>query len=307
MSQIVIGIRFQKFGKIYHFRAEEEQDVRNGDYVVVDTSRGRQLGEVVQKVSEDQVEKNGYLKPITRVATPRDLVLRQVWEYKEKEALETCRTKVKEMNIKGVKIITAEYTFDGKRLTFLYGSEGDESIDLSKLRNAMKDLYRRPQIDFRKIGPRDVAKITGGMGVCGMGERCCSKFLTDFQPISIRMAKTQGVSLAPTEITGMCGRLRCCLHYEYDHYVEARKALPREKKVISTPMGQGKVLSVSPIIQTVMVSLEDGTMKEFTLEELQGDEASPESVAEESQEPPRKRPPRGSKRRPSPRRKSRRR
>jgi cell fate regulator YaaT (PSP1 superfamily) len=297
MSQIVIGIRFQKFGKTYHFRAEEDQDVQRGDYVVVETSRGRQLGEVVQKVPEEKIERKGYLKPITRVATPRDLVLRQVWEYKEKEAVETCRTKVKELEIKGVKIINAEYTFDGKRLTFLYGSDGDESVDLHELRNVLKGLYRRTKIDLRKIGPRDVAKIVGGMGVCGMGERCCSKFLTEFHPISIRMAKTQGVSLAPTEITGMCGRLRCCLHYEYDHYVEARKALPKEKKVISTPLGEGKVVSVSPIVQTILVRLEDGSMKEFTLAELQDKDPEGESLPDPAPKPQRKRPSRRPKRR----------
>jgi cell fate regulator YaaT (PSP1 superfamily) len=269
MTQNIVGIRFQKFGKIYHFSAVESVRAQPGDYVVVETSRGKQLGEVVQTLDDASKKRNGSLKPILRMATPRDLVLRQVWEYKEKEAVETCRSKLKELNIIGVKIIDAEFTFDGKRLTFLYNSEGDENIDLSNLREGLKGLYRRTRIDIRKIGPRDVAKKLGGMGACGMSNRCCSKFLIEFNPISIRMAKAQSVSLAPSEITGMCGRLRCCLAYEYDHYVEARKELPREKKRINTPMGDGKVLSVSPLMRTILIDLGEGGLKEFTLEELQ--------------------------------------
>jgi cell fate regulator YaaT (PSP1 superfamily) len=310
MTENIVGIRFQKFGKIYHFRAGENSDVREGDHVVVETSRGTQLGEVVQTLAEDDVKREGYLKPIERIATPRDLVLRQVWEYKEKEAVEACRSKLKEIEIKGIKIISAEYTFDGKRLTFLYSSEGDESVDLTSLRNELKDLFRRTRIDLRQIGPRDVAKIVGGMGVCGMGVRCCSMFLTEFHPISIRMAKTQSVSLAPTEITGMCGRLRCCLYYEYDHYVEARKELAREKKRITTPLGDGRVINVSPLVKKVLVRLEEGGLKEFTLDELQG--KTPEVEVRQPEPEPLPHPPppprrRSSKRSSSRRRKKRRR
>jgi cell fate regulator YaaT (PSP1 superfamily) len=276
MTQNVVGIRFTKIGKTYHFRAQNITDIRTGDYAVVETSRGQQLGEVVQIVDEQTLDRKGYLKPILRVATPQDLVLRQVWEYKEKEAVETCRSKINELNIQGVKVISSEYTFDGKRLTFMYNVEGDDSVDLSELRSALKKLFRRTRIDLRQIGPRDAAKIIGGMGVCGMGVRCCSMFLTEFEPISIRMAKAQGVSLAPTEITGMCGRLRCCLKYEYGTYVEARKELPREKRRIKTPLGEGKVTSVSPLLKKITVRLEEGVMKEFTLDELQGKTPSTE-------------------------------
>ena len=271
MTNTIVGIRFQQIGKIYHFRADHVEDIRAGDYAVVETSRGQQLGEVVEVLDEGDVKKRSNLKPISRRATPRDLVLRQVWEYKEKEAVEACRSKLKELNIKGVKIVAAEYTFDGKRLTFMYNSEGDESVDLSMLMKEIKNHFRRTRIDMRQIGPRDVAKEIGGMGVCGMGVRCCSLFLTDFQPISIRMAKTQGVSLAPSEITGMCGRLRCCLGYENEAYVEARKSLPREKDHVETPYGEGKVIGVSPLIKSVNVLLEDGNMKEISLAELEGE------------------------------------
>lgn len=272
MTNIIVGIRFQKIGKIYHFSAANSENVRPGDFVVVETSRGKQLGEVVQTFDEAAYKRDGSLKPILRIATPRDLVLRQVWEYKEKEAVETCSSKLKELKINGVKIIDAEYTFDGTRLTFLFSSEGDENVDLSDLRNELKGLYRRTRVDFRQISPRDVAKIIGGMGACGMGNRCCSKFLIEFNPISIRMAKAQSVSLAPSEITGMCGRLRCCLSYEFDHYVEARRELPKERKRITTPMGDGKVVSVSPLLRKILVDLGEAGLKEFTLEELQSQE-----------------------------------
>ena len=271
MSEKIVGIRFQKFSKIYHFRTSDVNTLISGDYAVVETSRGKQLGEIVQILDQPPKGREGSIKPILRVATPRDLVLKQVWHYKEKEALEACRSKLKELKINGVKIIEAEYTFDGKRLTFLYCSEKEDSVDLSQLRKALKELYRRTKLDFRQVGPRDVAKMIGGMGACGMGIRCCSLFLTDFNPISIRMAKTQGVSLAPSEITGMCGRLRCCLFYEYDHYLEARKELPREKRRIQTPMGEGKVVSVSPLVRKILVDLGEAGMKEFSIEELQED------------------------------------
>jgi cell fate regulator YaaT (PSP1 superfamily) len=280
MTNIIVGIRFQKIGKIYHFSAANGENVRPGDFVVVETSRGKQLGEVVQTFDEATYKRDGSLKSILRIATPRDLVLRQVWEYKEKEAVETCSSKLKELKINGVKIIDAEYTFDGKRLMFLFSSEGDENVDLSNLRNELKGLYRRTRVDLRQIGPRDVAKIIGGMGACGMGNRCCSKFLIEFNPISIRMAKAQSVSLAPSEITGMCGRLRCCLSYEFEHYVEARRELPKERKRITTPMGDGKVVSVSPLLRKILVDLGEAGMKEFTLEELQ----SQEEIKDETQD-----------------------
>jgi cell fate regulator YaaT (PSP1 superfamily) len=133
----------------------------------------------------------------------------------------------------------------------------------------MKRLYRQTAIDTRQVGPRDVAKIIGGMGACGLAERCCSMFLTEFSPISIKMAKAQGISLNPQEITGMCGRLRCCLVYEYEQYVEARKTLPKRKKRVITALGEGQVVDLLPLKQAVIVQLADGRRAEFLLHELQ--------------------------------------
>lgn len=148
----------------------------------------------------------------------------------------------------------------------------------------MRHLYPGTHLDLRQIGPRDVAKILGGMGACGLETRCCSKFLTEFSPISIKMAKEQGISLTPSEITGMCGRLRCCLIYEYQLYVEARKALPKRNKRVITPAGEGKVQDVFPIKESITVELESGIIREFDASEVQPAEEL-EALKKKSQEP----------------------
>jgi len=284
MQPFIVGIRFQKVGKIYHFDASSCQDLQVGDFTVVETSRGRQLGEVVQIVKDPTPPPEGSWKPIHRRATPRDLVLRQIWQKKEVEAMINCRAKMSELVIPGVKIVAAEFTFDGTRLSFLYSTEAEGKVDLRALRNAMQRTYPRSRVEMRQIGPRDVAKILGGMGACGLENRCCSMFLTEFSPISIKMAKEQGISLTPSEITGMCGRLRCCLVYEYEQYVAARKQLPKRGKRVVTPVGEGKVIDTYPLKQSVLVELEKGSREEFSQEDLQPwDEL--EALRRKSQEP----------------------
>jgi cell fate regulator YaaT (PSP1 superfamily) len=265
----IVGIRFQKVGKVYHFDASICPEIRLGDHAVVETSRGRQLGEVVQLVEEPSPPPEGAWKPILRRATARDLVLRQMWQQKEVEAMINCRAKAAEVKLPGVKIVAAEFTFDGARLSFLFSTETEGKVDLKDLRASMQRLYPRSHVEMRQIGPRDVAKILGGMGACGLENRCCSLFLTEFSPISIKMAKEQGISLTPTEITGMCGRLRCCLVYEYEQYVEARKQLPKRNKRVITPQGEGKVIDVFPLKETVIVELDNGGQAEYTREDLQ--------------------------------------
>jgi len=269
MNPYIVGIRFQKVGKVYHFDASSCCDLLVGDYAIVETSRGQQLGEVIQVVEDPQPPPEGTWKSIYRKATARDLVLRQLWQKKELEATINCRAKLAEIGIGGVKIVASEYSFDGSRLSFLYSTEAEGKVDLRKLNNAMQRLYQRSRVEMRQIGPRDVAKLLGGMGACGMQNRCCSMFLTEFSPISIKMAKEQGISLAPSEITGMCGRLRCCLIYEYEQYVEARKALPKRGKHVVTPKGEGKVDDVFPLKQTVLVLLDSGTRAEYLIDEIQ--------------------------------------
>lgn len=269
MQPHIVGVRFQRVGKIYHFDASENREVQPGDFVIVETSRGRQLGEVVQIIPDPQKPPEGSWKPILRRANARDLMIRKLWQRKELEAMITCRAKAADLNLKGVKIVTAEYSFDGARLSFFYSTETEEKVDLRALRRVMQRTYPRSRVEMRQIGPRDVAKIMGGMGACGLETRCCSMFLTEFSPISIKMAKEQGISLSPTEITGMCGRLRCCLIYEYEQYVEARKQLPKRNKRVVTPKGEGRVVDVFPLKDTVLVELDEGGVEQFDRLDLQ--------------------------------------
>jgi len=269
MQHHIVGIRFKKVGKIYHFDASKFRDIQRGDFAIVETSRGHQLGEVVQVIDDPSPPPKGKWKPIHHKATPRDLVIRQLWQKKELEAMINCRAKAEELGIEGIKIVAAEFSFDGSRLSFLYSTEADGKVNLKALQKAMRRTYNRSRIDMRQIGPRDVAKIIGGMGACGLESRCCSTFLSEFSPISIKMAKEQRISLSPSEITGMCGRLRCCLIYEYELYVEARKKMPKRKKRVITPAGEGKVIDLYPLKETVLVALDTGVKQEFSHDEIQ--------------------------------------
>ncbi len=256
MQPVIIGVRFTRIGKVYHFNSNAVPDVGLGEHVIVDTARGRHLGEVVQLLQDTPHSPEGGWKSVERKATPRDLLLQQTWQAKQTAAMIECRARASELGLKEVKIVAAEYTYDGSRLTFLYSTDTEEKVDLKSLRKDMQRLHGGSQVDMRQIGPRDVAKLLGGMGACGLETRCCSKFLTDFSPISIKMAKEQGISLTPSEITGMCGRLRCCLIYEYEQYVEARKTLPKRNKRVITPKGEGKVVDVIPLSGKVVVAIE---------------------------------------------------
>ena len=273
MQPQIIGVRFTRIGKIYHFDSRPVPDLGVGDHVIVETSRGRHLGQVVQKMEDIPSAPEGGWRSVERRATPRDLLLQQSWQSRQTEAMINCRARASELKLKEVKIVAAEYNYDGSRLTFMFNTETEDKVDLKSLKRDMTDLYPKAHIEMRQIGPRDVAKLLGGMGACGIETRCCSKFLTDFSPISIKMAKEQGISLTPTEITGMCGRLRCCLIYEYEQYVEARKQLPKRNKRVVTPKGEGKVVDVLPMSNKVMVHLdaEEGkyTTAIFEREELE--------------------------------------
>lgn len=246
-----VGVRFQKLGKLYHFKiGNQHTEVEPGDYVIVETKRGRQLGQVISFINSDDVHRQRGMRIIERKANPRDMVMKQVWETKELDALISCREKAASLNIRDAKFVKAEYSFDGSWLTFHYTTE-NKKLDVSKLQQQLGRQFRT-KVEMRLIGPRDVAKIMGGYGACG-APRCCSTFLTEFSPISIRMAKAQGISLSPQEITGMCGRLRCCLVFEYEQYVEARKTLPKAGKRVGTPYGEGKVRDVRVLRDAVLV------------------------------------------------------
>ncbi len=266
-TRLIVGVRFYRVGKLYHFDASAYPEVRVGDRVIVETQRGSQLGEVVRFVEGAAPADGGY-RAIERIADPRDLLMQQQWQAKELAAMIDCRERASQLRLHGVKIAKAEYNYDGSRLTFFYGCESDDKAETKSLLPDMQRKFPETHVELRQIGPRDVAKIIGGAGACGIEERCCSRFLTEFSPVSIKMAKEQGISLSPEEITGMCGRLRCCLVYEYEQYVEARKTLPRRGKRVGTPKGEGKVIDVNPLKETVFVVVGESRF-EFGKDELQ--------------------------------------
>ncbi|GAB4509192.1 MAG: hypothetical protein OHK0046_03750 [Anaerolineae bacterium] len=259
----VAGVRFSRVGKLYHFDYSDYPDLELGDYVIVETARGRHMGQIMGFTLVEPRDQ-GY-RTILRPATPRDLVLKQYWESKEAEALVICRELADKVGgFRDVKFLGTQYNYDGSVVTFLYSIE--QKMDMGRLIYQLKRHFSA-QVEMRQIGPRDVAKLLGGYGACGE-LRCCSTFLTDFSPISIKMAKMQGISLNPTEITGMCGRLRCCLVYEYEQYVEARKQLPKRNKKVGTPLGEGKVIDVHPLSDSVTVYIEEEGRRTFKREEL---------------------------------------
>ena len=262
---LVVGIRFNRAGKVYFFAPAQFQDLRVGEYVVVETSRGEEAGRIVippHQVSDQEIVRR--LKPITRRASALDLTQMAYFQFKEREALERCQDKVLEHNLP-MKVVRAEFNYDGSRLVFFFASE--KRVDFRKL---VQDLARsfRARIELRQIGVRDEAKLMGGIGRCGLS-LCCATWLTEFNPVSIKMAKLQDLPLSPMDISGVCGRLLCCLAYESDYYAEARKKLPKRGNVIDTPHGRGKVTQVDMIKESVQVELENQITVEVSHEELE--------------------------------------
>lgn len=265
-NRFIIGVQFEEVGKNYYFDASHYPDLQPGDPVVVRTSRGLQLAHINQvDLNVDDLDLSGF-KAVERPATPQDLLRRKSLILQEEETKERIREHLIEKGMSAVKVVSAEYSLDGERLFVLVS--GEASVNVRRLQKDIKQIAGDVDVEIRQVGPRDAAKLIKGMGACGMEKRCCSKFLTEFSSISIRMAKTQDISLTPSEITGMCGRLRCCLMYEYDQYVEAIKTLPKRKRKVITPMGEGRVVQILPMRQAVIVDVLSVGPRQFTKEEL---------------------------------------
>ena len=263
---VVCGIKFRGTGKIYYFAPGEVQDLEISDYVIVETARGKEMGQVIMPAHEvPETEIVGELKPIVRRALPGDLLDAQRFRRQEAEALATCKDQVTKLNLP-MKVVSAEYNFDGTRLTFCFSSE--QRVDFRELVREVARIFKT-RIELRQIGVRDEAKMMGGMGKCGR-PLCCATWLTEFYPVSIRMAKQQDLPLSPMEISGCCGRLLCCLGYENDGYQEVKGRFPKVGKTVSTPKGVGRVIKVSVLRETVNVLLEDGSTIELTAEQLAG-------------------------------------
>lgn len=246
----VIGVRFRTAGKIYYFDPEEIQYKQN-QHVIVETARGVEYGEIVAANKQiDDKEIIHPLKKVMRLATPEDEEIVKQNKVKEKEAFFTCKQKIIKHDL-NMKLIDVEYTFDGNKVLFYFTS--DERVDFRELVKDLASIFRT-RIELRQIGVRDETKMCGGIGICGRG-LCCNKFLSDFQPVSIKMAKDQSLSLNPIKISGICGRLMCCLKYEEDCYVEIRDRLPEVGETVLTPEGKGEVLSVYVLREQVRVAV----------------------------------------------------
>lgn len=276
-SNIVL-VCLSKGGKTYHFDASGFEDIDVADYVLVETSKGQQIGLVKKKLENVKIEGEPP-KRILHIATAGELVARESWSLKEAEIQEYCTNRVKELRIRDVKFLRPEINFDGSYVLVNYYSGLEEKIEMKSLRYDVQKQFEIQNVELRQLGPRDVAKSIGGMGACGIGNRCCAAYMTEFKSISIRMAKEQGISLTPAEITGMCGRLRCCLEYENEFYAERRKLLPKKKKRVMTPQGEGKVLEVFPLRYSVLVDIPEVGRREFTKDQLS--EIKSETVPEE--------------------------
>jgi cell fate regulator YaaT (PSP1 superfamily) len=278
-----VGIRFKTAGKIYFFDPSGVE-LEIGDQVVVKTARGLELGQVVGEVKETSASQiDEELKPVVRKARPEDLERVADFQAKELEALTECRQIVIELNLP-MKLRGAEYNLEGNRLTFFFTSE--ERVDFRQLVREVTNRLK-VKVDLRQIGPRDEAKLIGGYGRCGL-PLCCHNMLTDFDPVSIKMAKEQNLPLNPMKISGTCGRLLCCLTYEYKLYHEMKSKMPRPGSRVMLAAGPGKVNSSNPIKGTVMVYLDSQMLVEATMEEINNPQkpaAPPPAVDAASQQP----------------------
>lgn len=247
----VVGIRFKENGKIYYFDPDSKK-FSKGEKVIVETVRGIECGEIAtpnHAVGEDEIVHP--LKKIIRGANDEDIKIVEANRKKEVEAFAFCEKKVEQLGL-DMKLVEVECTFDGSKILFYFTS--DDRVDFRELVKILASQYRT-RIEMRQIGVRDVSKMIGGLGICGR-PFCCSQFLDDFHPVSIKMAKEQGLSLNPTKISGTCGRLLCCLKYEQDSYEYLAKITPRVGSLVDTREGRGTVTESNLLTGKIKVSLE---------------------------------------------------
>lgn len=264
----VIGVRFREAGKVYYFDPQN-LDIKRNDHVIVETARGVEYGTVMVGVSEVEDEKVVQpLKPVIRIATEKDDEKEALNRKKEQEALPLCKEKIEKHNLP-MKLINAEYTFDNSKILFYYFSDG--RVDFRELVKDLAAIFHT-RIEMRQVGVRDEAKLRGGIGICGR-PLCCNTYMPDFQPVSIKMAKEQNLSLNATKISGVCGRLMCCLKNEEETYEELNRNLPLvgDEVTIIAEKRTGVVSSVNVLRQLVKVIVEENDekeLKEFKPEEL---------------------------------------
>ena len=263
----VIGVRFKEGGKVYYFDPDRNK-LRIGDIVIVETSRGIECGTVAianKQVADDEIVHP--LKKLIRKATKEDRRRLEENKRKEKEALKICEQKVAEHGLE-MKLVDVEYTFDNSKILFYFTADG--RVDFRALVKDLASVFRT-RIELRQIGVRDESKMLGGLGVCGR-PFCCSSFLGEFHPVSIKMAKEQGLSLSPTKISGTCGRLMCCLKYEQDAYTDLIKRTPKVGTIVKTPLGKGLVVETNLLARTLKVKMDntpdDAAPQSFKVKEV---------------------------------------
>ena len=247
----VVGVRFKEVGKIYYFDPDLKK-LKKGDRVIVETARGIECGEVAlenRDISEDEIIHP--LKPIIRLACEDDIKIAEQNRKKEAEAFSVCEKKIEELGL-DMKLVGVECTFDGSKMLFYFTADG--RVDFRELVKNLAYVYRT-RIEMRQIGVRDESKMLGGLGICGR-PLCCSQFLGDFHPVSIKMAKEQGLSLNPGKISGTCGRLMCCLKYEQDSYEHLLRVTPKVGAIVKTPEGNGTVIENNLLTGMLKVTLE---------------------------------------------------
>lgn len=276
----VIGVRFKKAGKIYYFDPSG-LEVKKGDFVVVETARGIEFGECVIGIKEiPESDIVAPLKSVIRVAEEADINKHKENKVKEKDALDICLKKVEEHGL-NMKLIDVEYTFDNNKVIFYFTADG--RVDFRELVKDLATIFKT-RIELRQIGVRDEAKMLGGLGPCGR-PLCCSTFLGDFASVSIKMAKEQNLSLNPTKISGICGRLMCCLNYEQSTYEDIRKRLPKAGSIVSMGDFKGEVLSNNTVKESVKVKYKRGDeelVEEFKIDDIELIEGGYEDSVDES-------------------------
>ena len=263
----VVGVRFKKAGKIYYFDPAD-MNIQKDTYVVVETARGIEFGECVIGIKE--INENDIVSPlksVLRIATNEDIEKNFKNKDKEKDAFDICLKKIQEHGLT-MKLIDVEYTFDDNKVIFYFTADG--RVDF---RDLVKDLATifKTRIELRQIGVRDEAKMLGGLGPCGR-PMCCSSFLGDFASVSIKMAKEQNLSLNPTKISGICGRLMCCLNYEQSTYEDIRKRMPKVGSIVKTSEGTGEVFSNNIVKESIKVKLKKGeeeVLEEFKIDNIE--------------------------------------
>lgn len=259
----IVGVRFKKAGRVYYFDPAGI-DLEVNDQVIVQTSRGVELGHVViapRQVEDSEVSEP--LKPVVRKAEPDDIKRTEELDVKAEEALIECGKMIGELKLP-MKLLSAEYNVEGSRLTFWFSAE--ERVDFRELVRRLTSSLK-VRVELRQVGSRDEAKLIGGFGRCGR-PLCCMSFLSEFSPVSIKMAKEQDLPLNPVKISGACGRLMCCLGYESKQYHAMKEKLPRRGQRVSTPMGEANVTGNNPLKETVLVELESGATVELPLNEV---------------------------------------